>query len=145
MPNPTDDQVASVAIFSRLAPEDRALIAAVADLRTFSKGDVVFTEGEPANVILTILSGRIHVSSAAGRALDLPEVLDAGDPLGDVGAFEGGPYPATGRAMTTTRCLVIPRAELFRLFEQSPTLVRGFIHGLTHRIVELTRELRQKS
>ena len=47
--------------------------------------------------------------------------------------------------MTTTRCLVIPRAELFRLFEQSPTLVRGFIHGLTHRIVELTRELRQKS
>ena len=75
MPNPTDDQIASVAIFSRLAPEDRALIAAVADLRTFSKGDVVFTEGEPANVILTILSGRIHVSSAAGRALDLPEVL----------------------------------------------------------------------
>ena len=79
MPNPTDDQIASVAIFSRLAPEDRALIAAVADLRTFSKGDVVFTEGEPANVILTILSGRIHVSSAAGRALDLPEVLDAGE------------------------------------------------------------------
>jgi CRP-like cAMP-binding protein len=43
-----------------------------------------------------------------------------------------------------TECLVIPRAELFRLLEQHPTLARGFVHGLTHRIVQLTKELRNR-
>jgi hypothetical protein len=42
-----------------------------------------------------------------------------------------------------TECLVIPRAELFRLLEH-PTLARGFVHGLTQRIVQLTKELRKR-
>jgi CRP-like cAMP-binding protein len=83
------------------------------------------------------------VESNAG-ASDLPEVLEAGDPLGDVAAFEGGPYPASGTALERTECLVIPRAELFRLLEQNPTLARAFVHGLTQRIVQLTKELRRK-
>lgn len=144
MPQPTETQVASVPIFSRISPDDLALVAAIAQVRAYTTGEQVFAEGEPAPVILAILSGAVRVSSANGPALDMPEVLHPGDPLGDVGAFEGGPYPATGTAIEPTTCLVIPRAEFFRLLEQSPTLVRGFVHGLTHRIVQLTRELRLK-
>ena len=103
----------------------------------------MFNEGDPAAVILTILSGRVRVSSSAGGTPELPQFLHAGDPLGDVGAFEGGPYPASGVAVEPTECLLIPRSELFRLLEQHPTMVRGFVHGLTQRIVQLTRELRQ--
>jgi CRP-like cAMP-binding protein len=145
MPNPTPDQVASVPIFSRLSPDDRSLVAAAAEVKTFGAGERVFTEGEPANVIMAILSGTVRVTASAGPVLDLPEALHPGDPLGDVGAFEGGPFPASGTATEPTECLIIPRAEFFRLLEQNPTLVRGFVHGLTHRIVQLTRELRQKS
>jgi CRP-like cAMP-binding protein len=60
-----------------------------------------------------------------------------------VAAFEGGPYPASGTAIDPTECLVIPRSELFRLLEQHPSLARGFVHGLTRRIVQLTRDLRR--
>jgi len=145
MANPSDDQVASVPIFSRMSPDDRALVAAVADVRTFAAGERVFTEGEPANTILAILSGSVRVTSKAGPVHDLPDVLHPGDPLGDVGAFEGGPYPASGMAIEPTACLIISRADFFGLLEQSPTLVRGLVHGLTQRIVQLTRELRQKA
>ena len=142
MPRPTESQIAAAPIFGRISPSDRELIAAISEVRSYAPGAAVFTEGEPASVIFTILSGRVRVTSAPGSS-ELPEVLEAGDPLGDVAAFEGGPYPATGIAAETTECLVIPRAELFRLLEQNPTLVRGFVHGLTHRIVQLTQELRR--
>ena len=144
MANPTDEQVASVPIFSRMSPDDRALVAAIAEVRTYAAGERVFAEGEPANVILAILSGSVRVSSTAGPVMDLPEVLHPGDPLADVGAFEGGPYPGSGTALEPTECLVMRRADFFGLLEQSPTLVRGLVHGLTQRIVHLTRELRQK-
>ena len=145
MSTPTDTQVASVPIFSRLAPDDLAQLAAIGTIRTYAAGERVFVEGEPANTILALLSGSVSVTSASGHIVDLPERLHPGDPLGDAGAFEGGPYPATGTASEPTECLIIPRADFFRLLERNPTLVRGFVHGLTHRIVQLTRELRQKS
>jgi CRP-like cAMP-binding protein len=143
MPRPTDSQVAAAPIFGRLSPADRALVSDVSEVRSYDPGAAVFTEGEPASVVFTILSGRVGVESNAG-ASDLPEVLEAGDPLGDVAAFEGGPYPASGTALERTECLVIPRAELFRLLEQNPTLARAVVHGLTQRIVQLTKELRRK-
>jgi CRP/FNR family transcriptional regulator len=145
MQRPTDEQVASVPLFSLMSPEDRELVAAVAEVRTYRPGDLVFTQGDPANVILTILSGRVRVFTSEDLSSDFPEVLDAGDPLGDVGALEGGPYPASGMAVEPTECLVIPRVEFFQLLEQSPTFVRSLVHGFTHRIVELTRELRRRS
>jgi CRP/FNR family transcriptional regulator len=145
MATPTPEQVASVPIFSRLSPDDQSLLAAAAEVKAFQPGERVFVEGEPANVILALLSGSVRVAAASGAIHDLPEVLHPGDPLGDVGAFEGGPYPASGTALEPTACLVIPRADFFALLAQSPTLVRGLVHGLTQRIVGLTRELRQKA
>jgi CRP/FNR family transcriptional regulator len=141
---PTDTQIAAVPIFGRLSPDDLARIADVAEVRRYQAGANVFTEGDPADVIFTILSGRVRVTTSSAKSLDLPDVLEAGDPLGDVAAFEGGPYPASGTAVEPTECLVIPRAELFRLLDGQPSFVRGFVHGLTRRIVQLTRELRRK-
>ena len=51
----------------------------------------------------------------------------------------------SGTALEPTACLVIPRATFFALLTQSPTLVRGLVHGLTQRIVQLTRELRKQA
>ena len=143
MPRPTDSQLAATPIFERLSPPDRAQIAAIAEVRSYAPGEAVFREGDPADVIFTILSGRVRVTSA-GAPSDVPDLLEAGDPIADVAAFEGGPYPATGTVVDPTTCLVIPRVELFQLLERNPALVRGFVHGLTHRIVQLTRELRKR-
>ena len=94
-------------------------------------------------MLLSLLSGRVRIFRAHDQLSDLPEVFDPGDPLGDIAAFEGGPFPASGMAVEPTECLVIARSEFFRLLEENPTLVRGLVHGLTDRLVELTRELRK--
>ena len=45
----------------------------------------------------------------------------------------------------TPSCVMIPRAKFFSLLEQHPSLVRGLLAGLTHRLVELTNRLAELS
>jgi CRP-like cAMP-binding protein len=73
------------------------------------------------------------------------EVFGTGDPLGAVAAYDGRPFPASAVALEDTVCVVIPRAVFFRLLEEHPSLVRGLMLGLTHRLVELTNRLAELS
>ena len=40
-------------------------------------------------------------------------------------------------AIEPTTCVTIPRPAFFALLESYPTLVRGMLTGLTHRLMEL--------
>lgn len=137
-----DEALRSVAAFRALAAEDRARLAEIASLRTYDKGDTLFTEGDPSDFLYTILSGRVKVIKAipSGKEVIL-EIFGAGDPVGAVVAYEGRPYPASAIALDKTSCLLLRRAPFFALLERHPSLVRGFLLGLTQRIVELTRRI----
>jgi len=73
------------------------------------------------------------------------EVFGPGDPLGAVATYVGRPFPASAAALEDTTCVVIPKADFFRLLEQHPSLVRGLLLGFTIRIVELTNRLAEMS
>ncbi len=111
-------------------------------MRTFEKGEALFAEGDPSDFLYTILSGRVKVVKmiAEGREVIL-EIFGPGDPVGAVVAYEGRPYPGSAIALERTSCLLVRRAPFFALLEEHPSLVRGFLLGLTHRIVELTRRI----
>ena len=48
-------------------------------------------------------------------------------------------------ALEDTVCLLHPRREFFQLLERHPSLVRGLLAGLTHRLVELTNRIAEFS
>ena len=128
--------------FRRLQPADRQRVAEVARAHHYPKGGTIFSEGEPSDFFMTIVTGRVKVCKAtpAGKEVIL-EIFGAGDPLGATAAYEGRPFPATAVALEDTECLVIPRGGFFALLEQHPSLVRGLLTGLTHRLVELTARI----
>jgi CRP-like cAMP-binding protein len=139
---PLEDAFKRTTLFRRLAPDDRARIAAVSRVRAYERGDLVFSEGDPSDFFVTIVSGRVKVFKAtpSGKEIIL-EIFGTGDPLGAVAAYEGVPYPASAMALEQTTCLLISRQTFFALLEDNPSLVRGVLTGLTHRLVELTRRI----
>ncbi len=139
---PGDDLLRRVTLFRRLSPAARARVGAVAHLRSHDRGELIFAEGDPGDVFIAIVSGRVKVfkSTPAGKEIIL-EIFGAGDPLGAVAVYEGAPFPASALALEPTQCLRIDQAAFFRLLEEDPALVRGLLSGLTIRLAELTRRL----
>ena len=133
-------------IFRRLSAPDRERIAPVASLREFAKGAYLFHEGDASEWFYTIAAGRVKVvkTTPTGAGLIL-ELFGPGDPVGAVAVYESRPYPASAVALEPTTCLVISRQAFFSLLEAHPSLVRGLLTGLTHRLVELTNRLAELS
>jgi CRP-like cAMP-binding protein len=138
----TEDILRVTPVFSRLSPADRRTVASAATVRDYAKGDVIFEQESPSNAFYAIASGRVKIFKMMPNGKDLIlEVFGPGDPLGALAVYGERPFPATAAALEDTTCVIIPRADFFRLLEQNPTLVRGLLAGLTLRLVELTNRL----
>jgi CRP-like cAMP-binding protein len=141
-----DEVLRRTMIFRRLSGEDRQRLAAVAAMRTFDKGAPLFSEGDPSDQLYTVVSGRVKVFKTTARGTDvILELFGPGDPVGAVAVYESRAYPASAVALEPTTCLMIPRPAFFSLLEAHPTMVRGLLTGLTHRLVELTNRLTELS
>src|SRR5262245_46210860 len=133
-------------LFRRLSTEDRQRLAAVAKLAQFDKGAPLFNEGDGSDRLYTVLSGRVKVFKVTARGTDvILEIFGPGDSVGAVAVYESRPYPASAVALEETTCVVMPRQAFFELLETYPSIVRGLLVGLTHRLVELTNRLTELS
>jgi CRP/FNR family transcriptional regulator len=142
MPADIEAHFRTIKVFRRLTPDDRHRVASVTVVRDYSRGDVIFSEGETPEFFCVVARGRVKVfkMTPAGKDVIL-EVFGTGDPLGAVAVYEGRPFPASAAALEDTTCLLIPRQAFFSLLEQHPSLVRGLLAGLTMRLVELTNRV----
>ena len=142
MDRPTVAVLAGIPLFRRVSPEDRERILAVAKLRSYERGDRIFSETDPPDFFVVVVTGRVKIFKHTPSGSDLIlEIFGPGSQVGAVAAYEGRPYPATGEALEPTECLLIPRSALLALLEQHPSLVRGLLSSLSHRLVELTTRL----
>ena len=133
-------------VFRKLAGADLHTVAREALVRRYEKGQVIFEQDAASDAFYTIASGRVKIFKMLPSGKDMIlEIFGAGDPLGALAAYDGRPFPASAVALEETVCIVIPRLAFFRLLEQHPSLVRGLMHGLTIRLVELTNRLAQLS
>jgi CRP-like cAMP-binding protein len=146
MDSPVARLLQATPLFRALSSEDRARLAPHTRIRDYVRGDLIFAEGSPSDHFYAIASGRVKVfkMTPAGKDVIL-EIFAAGDPLGAVAVYEGWLFPASAMAIEDTTCITIERSTFFALLERHPTLVRGLLLGLTHRLVELTNRLAELS
>lgn len=133
-----EELLQEVAIYRQLSDEDREHLAAAATVVRFDKGETVFREGDPAADFFTLARGRVKVYKVMpnGRVVIL-EILGPSDPVGAVAAYEELDYPATAEAIEETLCIRIPKDPFFELLVGRPSLARGLLKAMTHRIVVL--------
>jgi CRP/FNR family transcriptional regulator len=142
VPPATPELFAHLPLFKRVSPEDRLRIASAARVVAFDRGATIFHEGDPSDQFITVLSGRVKICKhAQGDKEIILHLFGPGDPLGAVAVYDARAYPASAIALEPTTCLVIARQSFFTLLEQSPSLVRGLLSGLTLRLVQLTERL----
>ena len=131
----------SIPLLATLKSDDRAALEPLCRMRGFEKGEVIFREGDPADRIHFVYTGRVKIVKAAGARDIIIEILGPGEPAGAVAAFERRPFPATAIALEPAGIVSIPEREFFELLERRQEMTRSMLSGLTMRLMMVNKRL----
>ncbi|WP_294610298.1 Crp/Fnr family transcriptional regulator [Roseovarius sp.] len=103
----------------------------------FAAGTTIYGTGDNDSSMMLITGGRVEISrtSSDGRRSILTH-LGAGDMVGELAAFDGGPRSADVVAATLVRGLVMTRGQIGALLQDNPEAALGVIETLCRRLRE---------
>jgi CRP-like cAMP-binding protein len=122
-------------LFRGLAPSTLERVAALATRKLYENGAVVFLRGDPGDSLLSVLRGRVLIStsSARGKAVFL-NIMEPGDVFGEIALLDGSPRTATATAVAPTELMMIGREHFLELLRGEPQLANHLIQLLCKRI-----------
>ena len=120
---------------------DLEAIAAASRSRTFRRGQILFTAGDPGNTLIVVISGRVKVvvRSADGGELTLT-VIAPGGAFGQLSVADGGPRSADAEALEDCRLLFVPREAIQDLCGRAPSVAQALASSLAASLRRLTEE-----
>ncbi len=133
-------------LFGGLEAEVRERLASIALPRSFSRGELIFSEGDPAEGFHLVRKGRVKVFqlSAEGKEQIL-HVLWPGEPFGEVAVFAGMNYPAYSEAMERTETLFFRRDAFLNLIGSDPIIASNMLAVLSLRLRQFARMIENLS
>lgn len=129
------DFFSNIPLFQGLPAEQLDELKAISLEKQFSKGEVIFSEGDAGNGFYVVVSGtvKIYKSSLEGKEKIL-HIFGTKEPFGEVPVFIGKPFPATAQAIARSRLLFFPRNEFVRLISDNPSLALNMLAVLAMRL-----------
>jgi CRP/FNR family transcriptional regulator, cyclic AMP receptor protein len=134
-----------VPIFHGLTETELKFLAERAVPRSYSKGELLFTEGDPCTGLFVIESGRVRIfkSSPNGREQVLT-VEGPGNSVAELPLFDGGNYPASTAALNDAKVYFISRQDFHSLCLVHPQVslkVLKVVGARLRRLVGIIEEL----
>ncbi len=125
----------STAPDSKFSDEWVARFEEYATTKTYSKGTLIFSQGDESDGIFIIRQGKIKVfmSDESGKEM-LIAILGPGEIVGEVASLDGQPRTASVSATVDTRVSRIGLAEFKKFLEDNPDLAFEIIRILTSRM-----------
>jgi CRP/FNR family transcriptional regulator, cyclic AMP receptor protein len=124
----------------RSAPtEELENVVGSSRLRTFRRGQVVGTAGDPGDTLIVVVSGQVKISvrSADGAELTLT-VVGPGVTVGEVSVADGGPRSANIETVTESELLFIPRTVVQAVCARVPAAAQALTSAIAADLRRLT-------
>ncbi|HEX6992762.1 MAG TPA: Crp/Fnr family transcriptional regulator [Gammaproteobacteria bacterium] len=120
-------------------------ISARVGRKLYHKGAVIFSQGDPADALYGVASGRVRISAsgAGGREVFL-NIMEPGDTFGEIAVMDGLPRTAAATALEQTTLIVLKRVDFIGLVEQESQLALHLLKLLCKRL-RWTSELVEES
>src|SRR5256884_5804793 len=110
-----------VEIFQDLEEAGRARLAAELETLNLRRGDVLVRQGEMADALYVVVTGRFAVTVAGRR--EVVAELGPGQPVGEIAFLAGGVRTATVTALRDSLVLRLGRAEVEGLSSKNPSIL----------------------
>ncbi|HET7274840.1 MAG TPA: Crp/Fnr family transcriptional regulator [Longimicrobiaceae bacterium] len=122
-------------LFDALSDEALAAVAARTVEKRITRNTILFRKGDPCQGLYVVFDGivRVYRANPDGQEQVL-HTQGPGQPLAEVPLFDGGPYPASARALEDSRLLFLPLNDFQHLYRTHPEIADATIHELGRRL-----------
>src|SRR6516225_2234762 len=132
-------------LLSSVPAADLEAVAAGSRVRTFRRGQILFTAGDPGDAVIVVISGRVKVvvRSADGGELTLA-VVGPGGTFGELGVADDGPRSADAETLEECRLLFVPREIVQDICGRELTAQHALLRSIAanlRRLTEATSDL----
>src|SRR5437868_10843678 len=129
-------------LFMGLPPQDLENIAAVTVIKSLSKGDYLFREGDPASGFYVIQRGSVNVHrvNAAGKE-QIIHIFRTGESFAEVALASEKGYPADARALEPSQVLLVQKEGILALLRRQPELALRMLGSMSSHLRALVGQL----
>lgn len=131
-------ELRDIAFFAALDERALADVACRLVVCAFRPGEHIIHEGDQPAGMFFVVRGRVRLARTApdGREQVLA-MVGAGEHFNAVPLFDERPNPATARAMSHVRCLMLPRDALPALLRRHPDLALAVLREMAAQLRDL--------
>lgn len=131
-------------LFSGLGDADLAEVAAIAQSRSATKGETLFSEGEIARAFYLLALGSVKLckSTPDGKEKVL-HFVNPGETFAEAAFFGDGRYPADARFLENGVVLCFPREAFMGLLERNPRFSMNLISSLSLLLRRFARQIEE--
>lgn len=133
-----------IPLFSSLTDDEREVLAAHLNTRSFPKNTIVITEGDLSDSLYIVNEGqiKIYVSDDEGREM-LLNVLEPGDYFGELALIDKEPRSASAITMRNTKLSIISGPDFREVLRKHPEMSIKLMSALVVRLREVTDTVRR--
>lgn len=135
-----DHFIREIPLFAGLVDEQIQWLAVIVEKRKYSRGKVIFTEGEEATGLYVLHTGRVKIYKLSSEGKEqILHIFGPGEPFGEVAVFAGGQFPAYAEALEVSETLFFPRKKIVELLTKDPSMAMNMLAMLSKRLKYFTQ------
>ena len=106
----------------------------------YKAGYIIFEQGETANQLFIISSGKVGLYFPTNELMEEPDiVLQRDEIFGEMGLIDDALRMAEARAETNCELILVSRVEFEKKVEDSDIIIRSIIATLSQRLRQLEK------
>jgi CRP/FNR family transcriptional regulator len=131
--------LSQVDLFNGLSLQELDEITRIISDKQYTKGQVVFSEGDAGIGFYIVISGRVKVYKVSPDGKEqIMHIFGPGKPFAEVPVFEGSRYPASAEAMEKCRLFFLPKKGFVKLIQENPSLAMNMLGSLSQRLKQFS-------
>jgi len=143
MDSTIQSHISSVIYFRGITPEEISYVTNNSVLRTFAANEMIFLEGEPAQGLWIVESGRVKIYKLSLDGNEhILHLRGPGKTFNDIGALDGGANPANAAALSAeVQVWLVPTDIITHVLTHNPQVALNVIRLLAKRVRSLVGQI----
>jgi CRP/FNR family transcriptional regulator len=126
-------------MFRGLSQSQLIPIVAIAQLKFFSKGEIIFQQGNESTGFFIVKKGRVKIFNLSYQGKEqIIHIIEEKDNFAEVPALDCKPFPASAATLESTELIFFPRLAFLNLLCQHPDICINLLISLSQHLRHLT-------